>query len=61
MDPLEAWKNIADPPQIVKFLGGERYRPKQDVGVAQIVLQGVAVNWADAWVHSQIPSSVLES
>ena len=37
---------IVDSPQIVKFLGGERYRPKQDAGAAQIALQRVAVNWA---------------
>ena len=62
MDPLEAWKKDADSPQIVKFLGGARYRPKQDIGVTQIVVQRAAVNWAtDRWDHSQFPSSILES
>jgi hypothetical protein len=29
IDPLEAWKKNADSPQIVKFLGGERFKPKR--------------------------------
>jgi hypothetical protein len=60
MDPLEAWEKIADPPQLVKFLGGERYRPKQGVGVTQIVLQRVAVNWAADGCTPKIPAAFLK-
>jgi hypothetical protein len=37
-DPLEAWKEIENNPQVMKFLGGERYRPKQNAGVVQFVV-----------------------
>jgi hypothetical protein len=60
MDPLEAWKKIVDSPQIVKFLGGKRYRPKQDIGVTQIVLQGVAVNWAADGHTPKFPAAFLK-
>ena len=37
------WKKIADSPQIVKFLGGERCKPKPNIGAIQVVLQRVPV------------------
>jgi hypothetical protein len=37
-DPLEAWKEIENKPQIVKFLGGERCKPKENAGVVQLVV-----------------------
>jgi hypothetical protein len=37
-DPLEAWKEIENKPRIVKYLGGERCRPKQNAGLVQLVV-----------------------
>jgi hypothetical protein len=61
MDPLEALNLfLADSPQIVKFLGGKRYRPKQDIGVTQVVLQRVAVNWATDGHTPKFPAAFLK-
>jgi hypothetical protein len=37
-DPLGAWKEIENKPRVVKFLGGERCRPKENAGVVQLVV-----------------------
>jgi hypothetical protein len=43
MGPLGAWKKIADSPQVVKSLRGERCKPKPNIGAIQVVLQRVPV------------------
>jgi hypothetical protein len=41
-------------------LGGARYRPKQDIGVTQIVLQRAAVNWATDGNTPKFPAAFLK-
>jgi hypothetical protein len=54
IDPLGAWEKIADSPRAVKFLGGGRCKPKPNIGVIQIALQGA---WKLGFVIAQAPKS----
>jgi hypothetical protein len=37
-DPLGAWKEIENNPQIVKFLGGKRCKPNEHAGEIHLVV-----------------------
>jgi hypothetical protein len=41
--PLGAWKEIENNPQIVKFLGGKRYKPNEHAGEIHLVVDRAPV------------------
>jgi hypothetical protein len=51
-------EKIADSPRVVKFLGGERCKPKPNIGVIQVVLQRASVG--DDGNISKYPAAYLK-
>jgi hypothetical protein len=58
MDPLEAWNQIKDCEDTVKFLGGERAKPGEQYGALTFAL-GRAPVGEDGWEPSYYPAAFL--